>query len=56
MFYLKLDNFEDDYNIITQMLNDFEWNNRIEHIKKEKHNILKHKQFFPLIENIIYKD
>ena len=54
--YLDLDNFEDDYNKITQMLNDFEWNNRIEYIKKEKHNILNHKQFFPLIENIIYKD
>jgi hypothetical protein len=51
--YLELEDFDKDYQTIVRMIQEGEWEKRIEHIRKVKHYILDNLQFFPRIENIL---
>lgn len=50
---LELKDFEHDYNIIKNAIQNNEWEKRLPYIKAEKERILKEKQFFPRIQKII---
>ena len=51
--YLELNNFEHDYNIIKNAIENNLWEKRLPHIRKEKKRILEYYQFFPRIERIL---
>ena len=53
--YLELSNFEDDYQKIKKVIEDKEWEKRIDIIRSQKNKILDHLQFFPRLERIINK-
>lgn len=51
--YLNLSNFEEDYKIIKQAMEEDWWSQRIEYIRAAKKKILSELQFFPRLEKII---
>ena len=51
--YLELKDFEKDYIKVKEILDGFEWENRISSIKKDKDKLLDEMQLFPRLSNII---
>jgi hypothetical protein len=53
--YLELSNFENDYNIIKNSIENNLWEERLPYIKEAKKKILDYLQMFPRLERIINK-
>jgi hypothetical protein len=53
--WLELSNFEEDYRLMCQAIEQDWWSDRIEYIREEKKRILNNLQFFPRIEAILNK-
>ena len=51
--YLELNDFEHDYNIVKNAIENNLWEKRLPYIRKEKKRILEYYQFFPRIERIL---
>ena len=51
--YLQLDDFEKDYKIVQDAIQNNLWEERLPYIRKAKQKILNYLQFFPRLERII---